>query len=531
MTAVSVRNVSKVFNQGKPNQVDALSNVALDVKQGEFISLIGPSGCGKSTLLRLIANLLEPTTGDVTVNGKSAAQARLDQDYGMAFQQAGLFDWRTVRRNIELPLELKGWDKQNRSARANEMLQLVQLPEFGNHYPWQLSGGMQQRIAIARALAAHPPLLLMDEPFGALDEMTREYMQGELLRICARHEDDRPVRHAQHLRSGLSRPARDGHGHTTWPHPGTRAGGPSAAATADPAREPRFRCAGGPAADSPGEVLMVTTTTPAEDSHDEQARRWLRDQRRAQWRRRTLPTLGILGLLGIWWVLVHGLSVKPFIAPSPELVLRTVAQKWPMLWSNLVPTMFEAFGGFVLGNLFAILVATLFVHKKWVQEAFYPIAVMINTIPVVAKAPILVLLMGNGMEPKITIAALICFFPTLVNMVRGLEAVNPQSMDLLRVLSASKTEIFFKLRLPNSMPYLFSALKIAASTSVIGAVVGEWIGSTQGIGALIIQATYNFDSALLYSAVLMSSVFSGLFFLAITMLERVVIRWQPAGAH
>ena len=276
---------------------------------------------------------------------------------------------------------------------------------------------------------------------------------------------------------------------------------------------------------------MVTTTTPAEDSHDEQARRWLKDQRRTQWRRRTLPTLGILGLLGIWWVLVHGLSVKPFIAPSPELVLRTVAQKWPMLWSNLVPTMFEAFGGFVLGNLFAILVATLFVHKKWVQEAFYPIAVMINTIPVVAKAPILVLLMGNGMEPKITIAALICFFPTLVNMVRGLEAVNPQSMDLLRVLSASKIEIFFKLRLPNSMPYLFSALKIAASTAVIGAVVGEWIGSTQGIGALIIQATYNFDSALLYSAVLMSSVFSGLFFMAITMLERVVIRWQPAGAH
>ena len=276
---------------------------------------------------------------------------------------------------------------------------------------------------------------------------------------------------------------------------------------------------------------MRSTAPPVASSHDEQARQWLRAQRQEQWRRRTLPTLGILGLLGTWWMLVHGLSVKPFIAPSPELVLRTMAEKWPMLWSNLVPTMLEAFGGFLLGNLFAILVATLFVHKKWVQEAFYPIAVMINTIPVVAKAPILVLLMGNGMEPKITIAALICFFPTLVNMVRGLEAVNPQSMDLFRVLSASRTEVFFKLRLPNSLPYLFSALKIAASTSVIGAVVGEWIGSTQGIGALIIQATYNFDSALLYSAVLMSSVFSGLFFLAITMLERVVVRWQPAGVH
>jgi len=184
VSAVTVDGVSKVFNAGKPNRVDALVDIDLDVEPGRFISLIGPSGCGKSTLLRLIANLIEPTTGEVTVNGKSAAQARLDQDYGMAFQQAGLFDWRTVEKNIELPLELKGWDKAKRRARAQEMLELVKLPEFGRHMPWQLSGGMQQRIAIARALAAHPPLLLMDEPFGALDEMTREHMQAELLRIC-----------------------------------------------------------------------------------------------------------------------------------------------------------------------------------------------------------------------------------------------------------------------------------------------------------------------------------------------------------
>jgi NitT/TauT family transport system permease protein len=205
--------------------------------------------------------------------------------------------------------------------------------------------------------------------------------------------------------------------------------------------------------------------------------------------------------------------------------------KWSVLWSNLVPTAIEALGGFFLGNLAAILLATVFVHSKAVQEAFFPIAVMINTIPVVAKAPILVLLMGNGMEPKIVIAALICFFPTLVNMTRGLEAVNPQSMELMRVLSASRTEIYFKLRLQNSLPYLFSALKIAASTSVIGAVVGEWIGSTRGIGALIIQATYNFDSALLYSAVIMSSLLAGSFFLLITVIEKLVIKWQPPNVH
>ena len=174
-----------IFNAGKSNQVDALADIELSIQAGDFVSLIGPSGCGKSTLLRLIANLIEPTSGNVLVNGKSAKQARLDQDYGMAFQQSGLFEWRTVRKNIELPLELKGWNKAKRQQRADEMLELVQLTDFGAHMPWQLSGGMQQRIAIARALASHPPLLLMDEPFGALDEMTREHMQAELLRICA----------------------------------------------------------------------------------------------------------------------------------------------------------------------------------------------------------------------------------------------------------------------------------------------------------------------------------------------------------
>jgi len=184
MSAVEITNISKAFNLGSSNQVDALTDINLSIASGEFVSLIGPSGCGKSTLLRLIANLIEPTSGELVVNNKSAKQARLDQDYGMAFQQSGLFEWRTVSKNIELPLELKGWDKAKRHERALEMLELVKLSDFANHYPWQLSGGMQQRVAIARALAVHPSLLLMDEPFGALDEMTREHMQSELLSIC-----------------------------------------------------------------------------------------------------------------------------------------------------------------------------------------------------------------------------------------------------------------------------------------------------------------------------------------------------------
>ncbi|WP_420638981.1 ABC transporter ATP-binding protein [Candidatus Poriferisocius sp.] len=180
---IDIQGVTKVFNPGRANQVDALAEIDLAVAPGEFVTLIGPSGCGKSTLLRLIASLVAPTSGSVLVNAKPAEQARLDRDYGMAFQTAGLFDWRSVVKNIELPLELMGWSKSDRRRRATEMLELVKLGEFAGHHPSELSGGMQQRVAIARALAFRPSLLLMDEPFGALDEMTREHMQDELLRI------------------------------------------------------------------------------------------------------------------------------------------------------------------------------------------------------------------------------------------------------------------------------------------------------------------------------------------------------------
>ncbi len=180
---VSIRGVNQRFRTPGGQIVPALQNIDLEMYPGEFVTLIGPSGCGKSTLLRIVADLLPPTEGTVLVNGKPAHEARLAREYGIVFQSAVLYDWRTVLKNIELPLEVMGRPPAERAARARQMLDLVELTDFGGHYPWQLSGGMQQRVAIARALTIEPALLLMDEPFAALDEMARERLNIELLNI------------------------------------------------------------------------------------------------------------------------------------------------------------------------------------------------------------------------------------------------------------------------------------------------------------------------------------------------------------
>jgi len=248
--------------------------------------------------------------------------------------------------------------------------------------------------------------------------------------------------------------------------------------------------------------------------------------RSAAWRRRLLPIGATILLLVLWQCGVVVFHIKPFIAPAPTAVAAMLYDKFGLLIANLGPTALEAIVGFLIGNTAAIMIATIFVYQRTAEEAFFPIAVMVHTIPVMAYAPILVLLLGNGLGAKVAIAALICFFPTLVNMTRGLRAVSPQQMELMRILSASPSEIFFKLRLKCSLPYLFAALKIAAATSVIGAIVGEWIGATTGIGALIIQATYNFDSPLLYATIVVGSAFSAAFFGVISWLESYFLKWN-----
>lgn len=179
---IKVSSVTKYFGQPQGG-VLALRNVSLDVRRGEFLSIIGPSGCGKSTLLRMVADLLAPSEGEISIAGRSPAEARLGRAYGIVFQSPTLMEWRSVSDNIKLPLEILGTDSSERDRRAAELLALLRLADFGARYPRELSSGMQQQISIARALAYRPSILLMDEPFGALDELTRERLGNELLEM------------------------------------------------------------------------------------------------------------------------------------------------------------------------------------------------------------------------------------------------------------------------------------------------------------------------------------------------------------
>ena len=185
MTVVSAKNLSLTF-QTNDGPVHALSEIDLNVDKGDFVSFIGPSGCGKTTFLRVIADLEQPTSGDISVNGMTPQQARQARAYGYVFQAAGLYPWRTIERNIALPLEIMGYSKSDQKARVEQTLDLVNLTGFEKKFPWQLSGGMQQRASIARALAFDADLLLMDEPFGALDEIVRDHLNEQLLQLWDR---------------------------------------------------------------------------------------------------------------------------------------------------------------------------------------------------------------------------------------------------------------------------------------------------------------------------------------------------------
>ena len=236
------------------------------------------------------------------------------------------------------------------------------------------------------------------------------------------------------------------------------------------------------------------------------------------------PLFGALSILAAWQFLLPLSGVPSYIAPTPTKILSVFVTQTELIVSNFRPTATEALAGFFFGNLAAVAFAILFAYARFIRLAYFPVVLFFNTIPILALSPIIILIFGLGMTPKIIIAAIICFFPTLVNMLRGLQSATASEEELFRMLSATRFETFLRLHLPRSLPMLFSSLRIATATAVIGAIVGEWIGADKGLGALIIQATFNYQSDKLYAAIVASSSLSIALFALVALIERIVMR-------
>lgn len=238
------------------------------------------------------------------------------------------------------------------------------------------------------------------------------------------------------------------------------------------------------------------------------------------------PILFFVTILATWEIFVMIFAIPEYLLPKPTKIISEIILNFNSLLRHTIITMIEVIFGFLIGNVLGFLGAVIFAHSKTIEKGLYPYAIALKTTPILAIAPLLVLWFGTGMISKIVAAAIVCFFPILVNTVKGLKNIDDEYLDLLRSFSASKYQIFTKLRLPNSLPYIFSALKISTGLAVVGAIVGEFVGAKEGIGFVILISTYHLETATMFAAIIMSALGGILFFYFISLIERKIIFWQ-----
>ena len=486
----------------RPRRCRRLSTTTLRIADGEFVALVGPSGCGKSTILRLVSGLVQPTTGVVIVGGREVAARALR--VGMAFQNPTMLPWMTIERNIMLPLKIvEPFRSQFRKLRktefrdkANALLEQVGLKGFGSRYPWQLSGGMLQRANLCRALIHEPRMLLLDEPFGALDQFTREELWSILQDLWIAHKPTVLLVTARSARGGVSRQPHLRDERAARPHPRRqpRHLRPSAHGRDD--LRAGFRGAQSKAArlhrGCPDGVRMLGSRERP-DMPD-------LDYRQKAW------SAALIVLFFVAWelfCLMTGMS--DLVLPRPSQVFATLFEKFPILWPHILQTLATTMIGFVLGVGLGVVLGAVIGVSKTAYDTAYPLLVGFSSIPKVAVVPIFVLWFGSGSVPAVLTALSICFFPIVVNIATGLATTEPELEDVLKALGASKLDILWNVGLPRTMPFFFASLKVAISYAFVGAVLSETVASNRGIGNVMMTASSNFNVPL---------VFAGLFVLA-----------------
>ena len=523
---IEFQGVSKSFplKTSRREMLNVLSNINLSIDKGEFVSIVGASGSGKTTILKLISGITEPTNGTVLINGVPVHNLR--RDTGNVFQKPILLPWRTVLKNILLPVEvIKNEITSEDDRRARELTEIMGLGGTMNLYPHELSGGMQQRVAIARALILDPDILLLDEPFGALDSITRERLNLLLLELWERTKKTvifvtHSISEAVLLSTRIVVISKSpGTVHDVVEIKAEKKGNSKSIFSSDyiskAVIEVRRKIKSVWAKELNADIRDVLV--PAEKK-----RFFLRLLKHYEY---LLIPVGIMVFLLIWGFVSSLSNLPDFILPLPRGVIERFvsAYREGLIASNFGITAFESLSGFLLGTGAAFLIGYILAKCGILERLLSPYIVALQAIPIVALAPLLIIWFGFGIKTKILIAALVVFFPILISSIVGIRSADKEIMELLTSLDAGPLKTFFKLELPSALPVLFGGLKVGITFSVIGAVVGEFLGSSEGLGALVNMARASFDTPLVFVSIILLGSMGILFYLAVSLLEYIIL--------
>jgi NitT/TauT family transport system ATP-binding protein len=537
--------------------VVALGGVSLGIPANEFVCIVGRSGCGKTTLLNCIDGSIHPSAGAIRIDGTAVAGP--GHDRAMVFQQASLFPWQTTLRNVTYGLELQGVPRREAEERARRLLELVGLAGYERYFPAQLSGGMQQRVNLARALAVDPEILLLDEPFAALDAQTREFMQGELTRIWQRFSKTavfvthdigeaifladrvvvlsaRPGRVKADIRIDLPRPRTLNLKRTpeflrfedkVWSQlaesatelaegigVGTQAAAPdSAEAAASPsnARSRPTRLPSGP--------------VPRQRSAGKR-------KREAGWKRFGLGLLSVVVVIAAWQLSADLGYVNRVFSSSPADVVRAASRlvRDASFWRDIRTSAMEFVSGFALAVTFGILIGILIGWYRTFAALMNPFVSGLYSTPRIALAPLLIIWLGIDSASKIALVTLSSVFPILINTATGIRTTDRHFVRVARSFGAGDWALFRTVAVPASVPFIVSGLRLGSGLGIIGVVVAELIAGTSGIGHRMMIAGQTFQTAEMFVCLLLFTA-AGITLSAIfTRLEAYFDRWRVSGA-